>query len=66
MQILLIRHGASEDDFLEKGYKGSTDLQLTKRGLEQVEKMSSYISKEFPVLVQKPFDRDIEPTWIVQ
>ncbi|MBC6975937.1 histidine phosphatase family protein [Bacillus sp. Xin] len=48
MQILLIRHGESEDDFLEEGYKGSTDLQLTKRGLEQVEKMSSYILKEFP------------------
>lgn len=48
MQILLIRHGESEDDFLEEDYKGSTDLQLTKRGLDQVEKMSSYISKELP------------------
>jgi len=48
MQILLIRHGESEDDFLEKDYTGPTDLPLTKKGLQQVTKMSTRVGKEFP------------------
>ncbi|MBM7585520.1 2,3-bisphosphoglycerate-dependent phosphoglycerate mutase [Bacillus pakistanensis] len=48
MQILLIRHGESEDDFLEENYEGSTDLPLTTKGVEQVEKMCRRISEEFP------------------
>lgn len=48
MQILLIRHGESEDDFLEENYNGSTDLPLTPNGLIQVEKMSQRILNEFP------------------
>lgn len=48
MQILLIRHGESEDDFLEENYTGSTDLPLTKKGRQQVEKMSERVLKEFP------------------
>ncbi|MEY9869023.1 histidine phosphatase family protein [Peribacillus sp. RS7] len=48
MQILLIRHGESEDDFLEENYEGSTDLPLTIKGVEQVEKMCRRVSEEFP------------------
>ncbi|MFY4776940.1 phosphoglycerate mutase family protein [Metabacillus sp. RGM 3146] len=48
MQILLIRHGESEDDFLDADYKGSTDLPLTSAGREQVQKMASWVQKEFP------------------
>lgn len=48
MQILLIRHGESEDDFLEENYEGSTDLPLTIKGVEQVEKMCRRVSDEFP------------------
>lgn len=48
MQILLIRHGESEDDFLEENYSGSTDLPLTPNGLLQVEKMAQRVLKEFP------------------
>ncbi|KON70734.1 phosphoglycerate mutase [Peribacillus butanolivorans] len=48
MQILLIRHGESEDDFLEKDYTGSTDLPLTSKGLIQVKKMSNRVLNEFP------------------
>ena len=48
MQILLIRHGESEDDFLGENYSGSTDLSLTPNGLIQVERMSQRILKEFP------------------
>jgi 2,3-bisphosphoglycerate-dependent phosphoglycerate mutase len=48
LQILLIRHGESEDDFLEENYEGSTDLPLTIKGVEQVEKMCRRVSEEFP------------------
>lgn len=48
MQIILIRHGESEDDFLEEDYTGSTDLPLTKKGLLQAAKMSNRVGKEFP------------------
>ncbi|PEA52534.1 histidine phosphatase family protein [Bacillus pseudomycoides] len=48
MQILLIRHGESEDDFLEESYEGTTDLPLTIKGVEQVEKMCRRILEEFP------------------
>ncbi|MFJ7467177.1 histidine phosphatase family protein [Peribacillus frigoritolerans] len=48
MQILLIRHGESEDDFLEENYEGTTDLPLTIKGVEQVEKMCRRVSEEFP------------------
>ena len=48
MQILLIRHGESEDDFLEKDYTGPTDLPLTNKGLLQVTRMSNRVGKEFP------------------
>ncbi|WP_338780152.1 histidine phosphatase family protein [Metabacillus sp. FJAT-52054] len=48
MQILLIRHGESEDDFLEENDNGSTDLPLTPNGLLQSEKMAQRVSKEFP------------------
>ena len=48
MQILLIRHGESEDDFLEENYEGTTDLPLTVKGVEQVEKMCRRVSVEFP------------------
>ncbi|MGG4197723.1 phosphoglycerate mutase family protein [Peribacillus frigoritolerans] len=48
MQILLIRHGESEDDFLEENYKGTTDLPLTVKGVKQVEKMCRRVSEEFP------------------
>ena len=41
MQILLIRHGESEDDFLADDYLGSRDLSLTPNGRIQVEKMST-------------------------
>ncbi|MGE7758607.1 histidine phosphatase family protein [Peribacillus sp. NPDC097895] len=48
MQILLIRHGESEDDFLEENYEGTTDLPLTSKGVEQVEKMCRRVLEEFP------------------
>ncbi|TKH00549.1 histidine phosphatase family protein [Peribacillus simplex] len=48
MQILLIRHGESEDDFLEENYEGTTDLPLTIKGVDQVEKMCRRVSEEFP------------------
>jgi 2,3-bisphosphoglycerate-dependent phosphoglycerate mutase len=48
LQILLIRHGESEDDFLEENYEGTTDLPLTIKGVEQVEKMCRRVSEEFP------------------
>lgn len=48
MQILLIRHGESEDDFLEENYNGPTDLPLTSNGLIQVEKMAQRVLKDFP------------------
>ncbi|MGG1575186.1 histidine phosphatase family protein [Fictibacillus sp. NRS-1165] len=46
MQILLIRHGESEDDFLEEDYTGSTDLPLTRRGVDQVDKMALRVCTE--------------------
>ncbi|UZJ77783.1 histidine phosphatase family protein [Fictibacillus sp. KU28468] len=48
MQILLIRHGESEDDFLDEDYTGSTDLPLTSRGVEQVERMAQRVCAELP------------------
>ena len=48
MQILLIRHGESEDDFLEGNYNGTTDLPLTPNGRIQVEKMAQRVLNEFP------------------
>ncbi|WP_285768432.1 histidine phosphatase family protein [Peribacillus sp. SI8-4] len=48
MQLLLIRHGESEDDFLEEDYQGTTDLPLTANGIEQVKKMCRRVSEEFP------------------
>lgn len=48
MQLLLIRHGESEDDFLEEDYQGTTDLPLTSNGMEQVKKMCRRVSVEFP------------------
>ncbi|MGA9227393.1 MAG: histidine phosphatase family protein [Mesobacillus sp.] len=48
MQLLLIRHGESEDDFLEENYSGSTDLSLTPNGFIQVEKMSQRVLKDYP------------------
>jgi 2,3-bisphosphoglycerate-dependent phosphoglycerate mutase len=48
MQILLIRHGESEDDFLEENYNGTTDLPLTPNGRIQVEKMAQRVLNEFP------------------
>ncbi|SDN24944.1 2,3-bisphosphoglycerate-dependent phosphoglycerate mutase [Fictibacillus solisalsi] len=48
MQILLIRHGESEDDFLDEGYVGSTDLPLTEKGVLQVQKMAKRVLYEFP------------------
>ncbi|MDN4525132.1 histidine phosphatase family protein [Fictibacillus fluitans] len=48
MQILLIRHGESEDDFLDEGYAGSTDLPLTEKGVMQVQKMAKRVLDDFP------------------
>ncbi|WP_264740806.1 histidine phosphatase family protein [Cytobacillus firmus] len=48
MQILLIRHGESEDNFLDENYDGTKDLPLTPTGRIQVEKMSKRVLKEFP------------------
>ncbi|RXZ00684.1 histidine phosphatase family protein [Fictibacillus sp. S7] len=48
MQILLIRHGEAEDDFLDEGYVGSTDLPLTERGVLQVQKMAKRVLNDFP------------------
>ncbi|MGG4155151.1 histidine phosphatase family protein [Peribacillus muralis] len=48
LQLLLIRHGESEDDFLEDNYQGTTDLPLTSNGMEQVKKMCRRVSAEFP------------------
>jgi 2,3-bisphosphoglycerate-dependent phosphoglycerate mutase len=48
MQILLIRHGESEDDFLDENYNGTTDLPLTPNGRIQVEKMAQRVLNEFP------------------
>ncbi|MDM5197224.1 histidine phosphatase family protein [Fictibacillus enclensis] len=48
MQILLIRHGEAEDDFLDEGHVGSTDLPLTERGVLQVQKMAQRVLNDFP------------------
>ncbi|WP_057914867.1 histidine phosphatase family protein [Peribacillus muralis] len=48
MQLLFIRHGESEDDFLENDYQGTTDLPLTSNGIQQVHKMCRRVSVEFP------------------
>ncbi|MEH7435908.1 phosphoglycerate mutase family protein [Neobacillus drentensis] len=47
MQILLIRHGESEDDFLEENYNGTTDLPLTPNGRIQVENLGCAVKLFF-------------------
>ncbi|MCD7034360.1 histidine phosphatase family protein [Metabacillus sp. GX 13764] len=67
MQILLIRHGESEDDFLEEDYRGSTDLPLTAAGREQVRKMAGWVKKEYPpdVILSSPLKRAAETAEIL-
>lgn len=46
MQILLIRHGESEDDFVEKA--DNEEFHLTKKGMDQVQRMSDYVRCNYP------------------
>ena len=58
MELLIIRHGQSEADLLGV-HEGRADFPLTELGIQQAQKMSSYIAEQFPpdIILSSPLKR---------
>ncbi|MCT6924434.1 histidine phosphatase family protein [Metasolibacillus sp.] len=58
MKLLLIRHGQSQADILEV-HEGRADFPLTNLGIEQAEKLASFVAAHFQIeaIIASPLQR---------